>query len=208
MHVEGNCSGGLLASKLLEGLALGLGDQESSSDTEKHEESVDLHDVVEPARGVGFALLACAQGADGNLGDDGADLSGTGRDTVRRRAITSGEALARHDKGRGVWTKVEEELRDNIQAEEGAATELVVGEADDAEDDGEDEEASKLDGFAADGIHGRDRHPIAGDGTGTDEDDVAHCSAVENLVEIRSTGVTNGGEDDGVVKAQTVESNV
>ena len=64
-----------LASKLLEGLALGLRDEERSEDTAEHEESEDLEDVVEPRRSVGGSGTANTEGANDDLSDDGTDLA-------------------------------------------------------------------------------------------------------------------------------------
>jgi hypothetical protein len=71
-----------LAGELLEGLPLGLGDQKSGEDTAQHEQSVYLHDVVEPGAFVGRGCAAGAEGSDEDLGDDGADLAGGSGDTV------------------------------------------------------------------------------------------------------------------------------
>ena len=80
-----------LAGKLLESLALGLGDQKSGEAAQKHEEGVDLHDVVEPGRLVGRSGAAGAEGTDEDLGDDGADLAGGGGDTVGGGAVAGWE---------------------------------------------------------------------------------------------------------------------
>jgi len=85
-------SAGDLASKLLESLALGLGDKESGEATEKHEQSVDLHDVVEPGRLVLGGGAAGAEGTNEDLGDDGADFAGGGGYTVGSRAVAGWEA--------------------------------------------------------------------------------------------------------------------
>ena len=79
------------AGKLLKSLALGLGNQESSEATEEHEQSVDLHDVVEPGRLVLGGGAAGAEGTDEDLGDDGADLAGGGGDTVGGGAVAGWE---------------------------------------------------------------------------------------------------------------------
>lgn len=71
-----------LAGELLEGLALGLGDEEGGEDTAEHEQGVDLHDVVEPGALVGWSGAASAKGSDEDLGDNGADFSGGGGDAV------------------------------------------------------------------------------------------------------------------------------
>lgn len=75
-----------LASELLERLALRFRDQEGGEQTAEHKEGENLHDVVQPGRG-GLAGCACdcaagAERAEDALGDDGADLSGSGREAV------------------------------------------------------------------------------------------------------------------------------
>lgn len=81
-----------LASKLLESLALGLGDQKSGEAAQQHEQSVDLHDVVEPGALVGGSGAAGAERADEDLGDDGADFAGGGGDAVGGGAVAGWEA--------------------------------------------------------------------------------------------------------------------
>lgn len=81
-----------LTSKLLERLTLSLRDQKRSEATEKHEQSVDLHDVVEPGGLVGGSGAAGAEGPDEDLGDDGADFAGGGGDAVGGGAVAGWEA--------------------------------------------------------------------------------------------------------------------
>ena len=98
---------GNLAGEFLECLALGLGNEQGSETTAQHEESIDLHDVVEPGRGIGLGSATRAKLADGDLGDDGADLARGGGDAVGGRAIPGGEALAGNDEGGCVRTAVD-----------------------------------------------------------------------------------------------------
>ena len=92
-----------LTSKLLEGLALGLGDEESGEETEKHEEREDLEDVVEPWGGCRSCWCAAlAEGSDDDLGDDGTDFAGGGGDTVGGRAVAGREAFSRDDESGSV----------------------------------------------------------------------------------------------------------
>lgn len=85
-------STGDLTGQLLEGLTLGLGDEKGGEDAAQHEQGVDLHDVVEPGALVGGSGAAGAEGSDEDLGDDGADLTGGGGDTVGGGAVAGGEA--------------------------------------------------------------------------------------------------------------------
>ena len=65
-----------------------------------HEQSIDLHDVVEPGRGIirGDGAPG-AQRADEDLRDDGAYFARGGRDAVGRGAVARGEAFAGDDEG-------------------------------------------------------------------------------------------------------------
>jgi hypothetical protein len=70
--------------KIFERSALGLGDQKGGEDTREHKCREDLHDVVEPWAGVlGGRLSANAKGRNSTLSDDGTNLSGGSRDSVR-----------------------------------------------------------------------------------------------------------------------------
>ena len=133
------------------------------------------------------------QGPKDHLRDDGAHLPRRGTETVRGGAVPRGEAFAGNNKRGGVGAEVEEELAEDIQRKEGVLGEFVVGEADDAEEDGEDDEAHQLDGFAADGVDGRDGDPVARDGAGADDDQVADGGVAEDVVDVGAAGVADCG---------------
>jgi uncharacterized membrane protein YgcG len=88
-----------LAGKLLESLTLGLRNEEGGEAAQKHEQGVDLHNVVEPRALVRRCGATGTERADEDLGDDGADFAGGGGDTVGGGTVTCWEALARHDEG-------------------------------------------------------------------------------------------------------------
>ena len=199
---------GDFAGKLLEGLALGLGNEEGSEDTEEHEESEDLEDVVQPRRSIGGSGAADTERSNDDLSDDGTNLARSSRDTVRGRAVAGREALAGNDEGCGVGTEVEEELAQNVETEFAARANDVVSETEDAEEDGEESETHDLDGLATDSVNKSDGDPVTRDGTGADDDQVTDSVVVVDLVHVLTTGVTNSGENDRVVERDTVESNV
>lgn len=200
---------GDFAGQLLEGLALRLGDQQRREDAAQHEQREDLHDVVEPGGGVLLGRVALdPEGTEDRLRDDGADLAGRGGEAVRGGAVAGREALAGDDEGGGVGAEVEEELAEHVEGEEGAFGELVVGEADDAEEDGQDGEAHQLDWLAANGVYGCNCDPVSWNGTGADDDQVTDSGVAENVVHVGAAGVSNSCENDRVVQAETVESNI
>lgn len=106
----------ILTRQFLEGTALGLRDQPGCENTAEHEAAEYLHDMVEPGRGAGVWLGTLVhQGSKDALCDDGTDFARCSADTVGCRAVARREALARHDEGGCVGSKVEEELRQNVQ---------------------------------------------------------------------------------------------
>ncbi len=198
-----------LAGEFLEGLAFGLGDQKSGEAAAQHEEGENLHDVVEPGRRVGLGDMALgSERAEDALRDDGAHLARRGRETVRGRAVAGREALAGHDEGGGVGAEVEEELAQDVQGKQTMFAEVVIVESNDNEEDGQDSEASELDRFAADGVDGRHGHPVAGDGTGADDDQVANSGVAEDLIDVVALGVADGLKNDGVVETKAIECNI
>lgn len=197
----------VLTGQLLEGLALGLGDEESGEDTAQHEQSEDLHNVLEPGSGRGVLGATVNQRAKHTLGDNGANLARGGRDTVGGGTITGREALSGDDESGSVRAEVEEELGNDVETQKTVVglEERIVGEANDDEENGQDDEAHQLDGLTANGINGGHGHPVAGNGTSTDEDQVTNGIATEGLVDGSTTTPADSAEDDGVVQAKTVE---
>lgn len=93
----------ILTAELFKSLAGGFGDKVCGEAAEQHEEGIDLKDVVHPRSRVGLGGAAAgAQGSDGTLADDGADLAGGSGDTVGGGTVTGGEHLTGDNKGGGV----------------------------------------------------------------------------------------------------------
>lgn len=92
----------VLTAELFKSLAGSLGDEPGGEAAEKHEEGVNLENVVHPGSRVVLGGALGAEGSNGTLADDGADLAGSGRDTVRGGTVTGGEDLTGNDKGGGV----------------------------------------------------------------------------------------------------------
>lgn len=116
------------------------------------------------------------------LTDNRANFARGSGDTVRGRSVPRREALAGNNEGGRVGTKVEEELRQDVHSQQAVLAQLVVGEAHDDEEDGEDGETHQLDRLAADGVDRGHGHPVARDRTGQDNDEVADGGVVEVLV--------------------------
>lgn len=164
--------------------------------------------MVEPRGRVGGGGSPGAEGADEDLGKDGSDLAGSGGETVRGGTVAGGEAFTGGDESGGVGAEVEEELGENVESEETLAADVIVREADYDEEDGENDEAHKLDGPAADGIDGGNGDPVAGDCASADQDDVPDRNVVEKLVDVLAARIPNSGQNDGVVQSKAVESDL
>lgn len=83
-------------------------------------------------------------------------------------SVARGEALSGDEERCRVGSEIEEELREDVEGEEGTFREGVVCKSDDGEDDGQDEEAADLDGAAAHGVDERNGHPVTRDSTRAD----------------------------------------
>lgn len=207
---KGVCAGRVhvLTGQLLQRPALRLRDQQTREDTAKHEQRKDLHDMLEPRR-VGRARTSTPvdQRSKHALRDNGPDLTSRSADAVRGRPIPRGEALARNDERGGVGSEVKEELRDHIQPQKTIVRVLqrVIGESNDNEESSQHDETHQLDRLATNPVHRRNSHPVARDGSSTDEDQVAHSVVVEVLVDGRTTGVADRSQNNGVVQTKTVE---
>lgn len=196
-------------SKLFQSLSLGLWNQHGGEDTAKHEESEDLHDVVHPrCRVVLGDVTLCLEGSKHTLGNNGANLAGGSRETVRGGSVTGREAFSRNDESSGVRSKVEEELSDNVEGEETTFAQLVISETDDDEDNGQNSETHKLNGLATDGIDSSNCNPVARDGAGTGDDQVANCSVVKDFVDVVTLGISDGSQNDGIVQTETVVGDI
>ena len=86
-------------------------------------------------------------------------------------------------------TKVEEELRKNIQRKQSLAIELVKRKADDAENDCEDAETHELDRLTADGVDSGYSKPVTWDSTSARDYQVSDGLVIEDLVDIAAARV-------------------
>lgn len=145
-----------------------------------------------------------------NHTDDGANLAGRGRDTVRGGTVPSRETLAGHNEGGRVGAEVEEKLREHIDGQQTVLSELVVSEAHDDEENSENSKASKLNGLTADGVNSGDGNPVARDGTGHDDDEISDGCVVQIFVDVLVVArrVSNSLQNGGIVQGQTIVSNI
>jgi len=206
------CRSWNLTRELLEGLALGLGDQKRGENTAQHEQREDLHNVVQPWAGSATSSTgldaASTERTEHTLRNDGTDLAGGGGEAVGGGAVTGWEAFTGDDEGGGVGTEVEEELGEDVEGEESVAREVVVGESDDDEEYGEHGEAHELNGLAANGIDGCNGDPVTGDSTGENENEISNSVLAVDLVHVGSTSPSDGRENDGVVERETIVGDI
>jgi len=107
-----------------------------------------------------------------------------------------------------VLTEVEEELDENVQSELVVACEVLEVETPNDEEDCEDDETSKLNGLASNGINKRYSGPVTRDCSSSDENTVSGSKVVENLVDGWTGTVPDGSENGSTVQSETIESNI
>ena len=88
-------------------------------------------------------------------------------------------------------TKIEEELTQHIQRKQGPFAQVREVKPDDREEDGQDEESSDLNGLAAEKIDSCDCTPVAWNGSGADQDEVANSRIIEQPVHIFLPSIAN-----------------
>lgn len=94
----------ILAAEFLKCLASSLGNEEGSKATEKHEKSIDLKNVVHPGSLIVLGSTTGTKDGDGALANDGSNLAGGGRDTVRGGSVAGGEDFTGDNEGGSVGT--------------------------------------------------------------------------------------------------------
>lgn len=156
----------VLVRQVLERAAHRLRDQQRREHAREHEEREDLENVLHEVVRAADVL----QPRKPDLRDDRAELARRGRNAVRRRAVARRERLAGDDERRRVRAEVLEEVREAVEEDECLVRgrrrgELVVREAHDGEEDGEDGEAHELDGLAAPGVDEEERCVVTRDKT-------------------------------------------
>jgi hypothetical protein len=76
----------------------------------------------------------------------------------------------------------------------------VVCETPNDEEDGQHGEADELEGFATDGVNGRNGEPITGDSSRANQDTVTSSELVKLVINSRSAPVANSLEDGSLVE--------
>lgn len=180
-----------LAREFLKSPSLGLRDQQGSEDTAQHEESEDLHDVVQPWAGSSASRArlstTSSERTEHTLSDDSTDLASTSGDTVAGGSVTGRETFTGNDECGRVGTKVEEELSQDVEGKDRVVAERVESEADDQEENSADGETHDLDRLAAKRIDRGNGGPVTGNGASAGNDQVTDGGAVEDLVHVATT---------------------
>ena len=95
-------------------------------------------------------------------------------------------------------------MSEYVERQEATFCQFVVCKANDDEEDSQHGETHQLDRFPAKGVHSCNSDPIARDGAGADQDEIADGGIVEDLVDGVAFGESDGAQDDRVVKSQTI----
>ena len=100
------------------------------------------------------------------------------------RSISSWVALTWDNESGGIWTKVLEQLTENVESKQATLAQPVVGKTNDTEQDSQDDETPELDKLSTNDVHGGDRQPVTWDTSGTDQDQVTCSLVVQRLVNV------------------------
>ena len=130
---------------------------------------------------------------EADLCNDGTELAGRRRDTMRRTSVASREDFTRYNECCGVRAEVLEEVGETVEEHEGlggaaCGCELVVSEAHDNEEDREEDEAHELDRLAAPSVDEQEGNVVPWDETRDRKDEVSNADVVQILVNFPSTG--------------------
>ncbi|RUP49682.1 LOW QUALITY PROTEIN: hypothetical protein BC936DRAFT_141818 [Jimgerdemannia flammicorona] len=178
----------VLARKVFERPALGLGNEEGGQKAGEHEEGEELQKMVDP--GVGTTDIL--EETEANLSKDGPELAGGGGDAVTGRAIASGEDLAGDDEG------VEEQLSEGEEDDEENTRVVRDGGVAEAKDDEEDPRngAEQIDDDVADNCleEGGVRVGVRGEADGSQDEGVVQAKTVPRNIE-SEPGVSGAEQD-------------
>jgi len=204
----------VLSRELFERLSLGLGDQEGRENARQHEESEDLKNAIYES----VCTTDITKTSETNLSNNSSKFTGSGRDTVRCRTVTSGEGLSGNDESRGVGAEVLEEVGQAVEEDESLLSSIgggepVVSETHGDESASEHTKTEKLDRLASPRVDENEGDPVSGDEAGDSEDQVTDGDIFQVVVDLEISGgswgsETDGGQDDGRVKSKTIESNI
>ena len=104
----------------------------------------------------------------------------------------------------GIGSEIEEELGNDVQRQQTILAQVIVSKADDDEDDCEHDETHELNWLAADGVDSGNCDPIPRYRTSADDNQVADGASAEHLVDVAALGKSDGGENDGIIEAETL----
>jgi hypothetical protein len=154
-----------------------------------------------------------------DLGDDSTKFSGSGGHTVGGGTVTSWEDLTRDDEGGDVGAEVLEKVGEAIEEDESFGSsaggdELVVAETHADESASENDEAHELDRLSSPRVDEKEGNPVSGDETSNRKNQVTDGDVPQVEVDLFGCSAfggrakTDGGQDDGRVKTETIESDL
>lgn len=127
---------------------------------------------------------------------------------MRGTAYSCRKDFCRGDERGSVWTKIEEELSEDVESEQVFLRKMLPCETQDAEYYGQDGEPGDLNRFATKFVDSEDGEPVAREGAGADEHDLAGGGVAEVHVEAVALLKAHYGHERGRTEAQAVKCKV
>lgn len=87
-------------------------------------------------------------------------------------------------------------------------TELVESKTNDNEENGEDNETTKLNRLSSNCIDSRHGHPVTWNSSSTNQNQITNGCISENVVDIWTSSIANGCQNGSIVQTKTIESDV
>lgn len=94
----------IFTGQLLKSLSLGLRDQQRGTTANKHEEGINLKDVILPRRRICLCSSVSSERSNGSLPDDRPNLAARSRNAMRGRTVSSRKDFTWHNESRCVGT--------------------------------------------------------------------------------------------------------
>jgi hypothetical protein len=105
-------------------------------------------------------------------------------------------------------TEVEEELDEDVKPEFVVTSKILEIETPYDEENGEDDETSKLNGLTSNGINGCHCRPVPGNSSSRDENAISSSEVVKDLIHSWSSTISNRGENSGTIQTEAIEGNI
>lgn len=162
----------------------------------------------EDPQGVWKTNLVRGEVVEEDGSQNGTALPNGGGKTVSQTTDTRWEDLGWDDEGGGVGSEVVEELSKSEADKLAGSWHMCEVSSEDGKEESSNEETTNLDWLTSENLDESDSEEVSWNITGDGDDEVSDGVLHQLLVLVLSGGETNGGQDDRLVKIDTIEGNI